>query len=460
MREIQGREQGLQMFEQAHQLHLAGEFDKALAIYDDLLTQNPDNAGMLATVGTLLMRMGKTGLALSFLYRAAEKSPQSDILSNLGLCYKYAGHHDKALKCLERAIKDNPSKETLNTYAGFHINVGEPQIAQKYAEKALKKDNQFPTAHWNLAMSLLETGQWERGWDEHEWGFKNGTRLKREILGKPQWDGTNGKTLHIYGEQGLGDEIMFASIIPDVLAAGNKVIFECHQRLETLFKRVWPDMPIYGTRTEKELDWPTELGNEFDASVSIGSLGKWFRRSRAAFPGTPYLKADALPKGNKFRVGISWTGGKKEGRVVVRSIPLAWWEPIISAPNVELVSLQYTDADADIDAVNRMGYDIQKRQEAKAHDYYETAQLVASCDLVISCCTSVIHLAGALDVPTWVMVPSKPAWRYGVSGGMPWYRSVRLYRQPKGDADAWRPVIERVGFDLSELLNAKVRRVA
>lgn len=447
------------MFEQAYQLHLDGEFDKALAIYDDLLTQNPDNAGMLASVGTLLMRMGKTGLALSFLYRAAEKSPQSDILSNLGLCYKYAGHHDKALKCLERAIKDKPTKETLNTYAGFHVNVGEPQIAQKYAEKALAIDAQFPTAHWNLAMSLLELGQWDRAWDEHEWGFKNGTRVKREILDKPQWDGANGKTLHVYGEQGIGDEIMFASMLPDVMAVGNKVILECHPRLETLFQRSWPDIPIYGTRTDKDLDWPTE--HEFDASVSIGSLGKWYRRSRAAFPGTPYLNAEPLPKGEKFRVGISWTGGMKEGRVRVRTIPLSWWEPLLSVPGIEWVSLQYTDADAEIDMANAHGHSIVKAPEAKADDYYETARLVASCDLVISCCTSVIHLAGALGVPCWVMVPAKPAWRYGVTGGMPWYRSVRLYRQPKGKIwhepgshdmqyEYWEPVIQRVAFDLRE----------
>lgn len=459
MHEVKGSAQGHEMFEEANRLHVAGEFEKALAIYDDLLTQNPDSAGMLASVGTLLMRMGKTGMALSMLHRAAQKSPQSDILSNLGLCYKYSGQHDKALECLKRAIEDNPSKETLNTYAGFHVNVGQPAIAQKYAQKALEIDPSFATAHWNLAMSLLETGQWERGWDEHEWGFENGVRVRREVLGKPHWDGTNGKTLHIYGEQGLGDEIMFASMIPDVLAAGNKVILECHPRLETLFKRAFPEITVYGTRTEDEIEWPEQ--HEFDASVSIGSLGKWFRRTNESFPGTPYLKADPLPKAEKLRVGISWIGGRKPGRVVVRSIGLPWWEPILDVPGVEFVSLQYTDCEAELAMMARNGYPIKVMDEyVKANDYYETAKLVASCDLVISIATSVYHLAGALGVPTWVLTPNKPAWREQVSGRMPFYRSVRMYRQPKGNADMWKPVINTVALDLRDLAGQRERIAA
>jgi hypothetical protein len=150
-----------------------------------------------------------------------------------------------------------------------------------------------------------------------------------------------------------------------------------------------------------------------------------------------------------MRVGISWTGGQKEGRIRTRSIPLPWWKSILDNP-CEFISLQYTDAEAELRVMDGLGYDIKRCPEVFEHDYVETAKLVMSCDLVISCCTSVIHLAGALGVPCWVMAPNKPAWRYGVKGKMPWYRSVRLYRQPK-DND-WMPVIQRVGLDLSELL--------
>jgi len=84
-----------------------------------------------------------------------------------------------------------------------------------------------------------------------------------------------------------------------------------------------------------------------------------------------------------------------------------------------------------------------------AFDYSETAKIVKSCDLIITVCTSVVHLAGALGVPTWVMVPNKPAWRYGVEGKMVWYSSVRLYRQK----DSWLPVVELIADDLRNLLS-------
>ena len=110
--------------------------------------------------------------------------------------------------------------------------------------------------------------------------------------------------------------------------------------------------------------------------------------------------------------------------------------------------------------MNARGFNIAKPPAAKAQDYYETARLVASCDLVISVCTSIVHLAGALGVPCWVMTPNKPAWRYGLQGGMVWYRSVRLYRQPQGDSHAWIPVVKRIGLDLADKLAGKLVRAA
>jgi len=102
------------------------------------------------------------------------------------------------------------------------------------------------------------------------------------------------------------------------------------------------------------------------------------------------------------------------------------------------------------------GYDIKTYPEIMAFDYSDTAKIVKSCDLIISVCTSVVHLAGALGVPTWVMVPSKPAWRYGVEGRMVWYKSVRLYRQ----RESWLPVVEVIADDLRNLLEVKDEKVA
>jgi hypothetical protein len=234
------------------------------------------------------------------------------------------------------------------------------------------------------------------------------------------------------------------------------VLLECHQRLQALFENSF-GIQCIGTREDREIPWIAE--EKPDWRISIASLGKFYRNHKDDFPGTAYLKADALPRGEKLRVGISWTGGLKQGRVRVRSVPLTKWASILGN-DCEFVSLQYTDSEEDLQAVERAGYTINTFPQAKANDYNETARLVKSCDLVISVCTSVVHLAGALGVPCWVMTPNKPAWRYGVSGRMPWYRSVRLYRQHQDDATQWQSVVDRVSLDLSDLVSQQIRKTA
>jgi hypothetical protein len=444
----------LDIWDQATQLHLERKYDEAESLYDQLLTQNPDNPGLLATLGTLYIQKKKVGLAICLLEAALKKGMrQSDVLSNLGLAYKFSGQMEKAKKYFEESIKDSPSGEALANYSALFIESGQDEKCKSICKRAIDLSPEHPIAHWNLALALLAEGKWDQAWDEHEWGLVNNCMRKdRDLGGVPVWDGTPGKRVAVYGEQGIGDEIMFASMLPDLLKT-NEVVLESHTRLKTLFEKSFPSVKVYGMREEKI---PTWVENEsFDYRISIGSLGKFYRRSRDAFPGTPYLTAEALPKGEKFRVGISWTGGgAKQGRVQKRSVPLAGWKSILNVPNVEFVSLQYTDGQEEIDLQNALGYKIKVMDEyVKAEDYYETARLVKSCDLVISVCTTVIHLAGALGVPCWVMTPKFPAWRYQNTGGMPWYRSVRLYRQPEPKQDAWRPVVERIGLDLDELVN-------
>lgn len=446
----------MELWEQACALHLQEKFDEAEAIYVQLLEQNHDNAGLMATLGSLYVQTGKVGLGIHFLEEAIKGGlKQTDVFTNLGLGYKRAGQIKKARQYFDESIKEEPSPESLANYSGLLIESGQGEKCIKMCEQAIQEKPELPVAHWNLALCLLSDGIWGRGWDEHEWGLKaKGVREDRAVLNVPIWDGRSSGTVLVYGEQGMGDEIMFVSMLPDLLKT-NKVIFECYPRLETLFKRSFPGVTFYGTRESRSVEWAHK--HKIDYRIPVGSLGQFYRRSSESFPGIHYLDAEAAPKGDKFRVGVSWKGGgAKMGRILKRSIPLSWWKPILSTPNVEFVSLQYGQGkEEELGVVRALGYDVKSLPEVDEFDYYETARLVKSCDLVISICTSIVHLAGALGVPCWVMTPKYPAWRYQNSGRMPWYRSVRLYRSPDTEMNGWPPVIARIGLDLDEKVNGE-----
>jgi hypothetical protein len=326
------------------------------------------------------------------------------------------------------------------------------------AARRSRESPQLPIAHWNLGScsSRVASGT---GWEEHEWGLKtNGMRLNREIGGWPEWDGSPGKKVVIYGEQGIGDEIMFASMLPDVLKT-NEVVLECHERLVTLFEKSFPGVKSTARASRAIRQW---VENETaDARIAIGSLGKFYRRSARGLPRHAVPERRAGVRGARSSASASpGRAATSRGACVKRSIPLSVEvDPERAERRVRLAPVHRLPGGAR-SLMAALGYDIKTDPAVKTHDYYETARLVKSCDLVISVCTSVIHLAGALGVPCWVMTPKNPAWRYQNSGRMPWYRSVRLYRQPV--AGEWREVVSRVGLDLDELVASRslIERVA
>jgi hypothetical protein len=229
----------------------------------------------------------------------------------------------------------------------------------------------------------------------------------------------------------------------------------------TIFRRSFPGAVVYGTPDDRSL--PGDIASRnMDVEVAAGSLPRFLRRRLSDFPAHHgYLKADPrrverwrerlAAIGDGPKVGISWSGGVRKTRRPLRSIPLERWLPILRVPGAHFVSLQYTkDAADEVAAFNdRNGRRVEHWQEA-IDDFEETAALLCALDQVISVCTAVIHLGGALGRAVWVMAPYAPEWRYGFSGDkMPWYPSVRIYRQPA--FGEWDPVISSVAAELLRL---------
>jgi hypothetical protein len=255
---------------------------------------------------------------------------------------------------------------------------------------------------------------------------------------------------------------MFASCYPELLSRVGRLVIDCAPKLEKLFRRSFPGATVFGSLQSSPPDW-LRAPPPIDVQAAAGSVAALLRRSAASFPAHDgYLRADpqrvaywrdrlaALGPGPK--IGISWRGGTPRSRARLRSMRLADWGPILGLQGAAFVSLQYhADAGGEVAEANRdLGFGISHWTEA-LDDYDETAALVSALDVVVTVCTAVVHLSGALARPVRVLVPASPEWRYGVRGDrMPWYPTARLYRQ--ADANDWPGVIARVAEDLSREL--------
>lgn len=496
----EGQKKIVNAFYEATELDKAGRRKEAERIYLELLNQDFANPAVMAALGMNYAVAEKNGLAHLLLQKALELSDhmvdglkrlgivpkadhpdgmetfsrvkRSELLNAIGTCYKHENNVPVARSYFERAQEGLPvNPDIQNNLGTLYINEGKPELAKKHLEKAIEVAPDHAQARWNLSLAHLEMGDYEQGWPLYKWGIPAHVRMDRNYTREPlpTWDGAPGKRLVVYGEQGIGDEILFASCLPDLLRDCPDTVFECHKKLHRLFSNSFPGIDIYPTREDEVLTWPCgsdgRMRYEFDAKLALGDLPGYYRKRLDDFPGKPYLKPTSemelywnerlasLPR--KPKIGISWLGGHKRTRIEVRSLELEKLLPILRQ-DANFISLQYTPCEDEIAKFQRdHGIVIHHWKEAcYSSDYDDTAGLVANLDLVITVCTSVVHLAGSMGVPTWVLTPSRPAWRYRLDlDTMPWYDCVTLFRQ-RPDSTDWTPVIEEVSSNLTDLMGA------
>ena len=404
-----------------------GHYDDARRPLEAVLSERPDHLEALKCLGFVLQKMHRPDQALTYYERAQALDPDDpELLNNLGIVLQDLGRLDEAIAKYDAAIARKPD---------------------------------FALARWHRALVHLLRHDFARGWPDYELRLLSAD-LPQRTARHPRWDGgaLGAVSLLVYAEQGLGDEIMFASCLPEVIAASRHCTIECSPRLETLFRRSFPRATVYSLSAGGEP--PLELRDAgFDAQIAMGSLPQYLRRSGSDFPRhRGYLKAGPeridvwrerlAALGPGLKVGISWQGGTHKTRRPLRSIPLAQWAPLLGGAGVQWVSLQYTECSDEIAAVEAAtGVRIAHWPEVREDNLEPAAALITALDLVISVCTAAIHLGGALGRPVWVLAPYSPEWRYGIAGdGMPWYPSVMMFRQPR--YGEWGPVIERVAHQL------------
>ena len=306
-----------------------------------------------------------------------------------------------------------------------------------------------------LSQSVVDLMQWRfaSGWENFEARKRvHGQRDRHDVFaGFTPWQGEplGDKPLLVYGEQGVGDEVLYASMLPDLAMRVRTITLLCDPRLQHLFARSFPEIEVLQANFEAL----PALKERFTIATASGSLGRYFRRERSDFPNRAgYLRADPervhrwrerLRTGNRRTIGLSWMGGVQHTGRHRRSLSLAQLHPVLSLPEVQWISLQHGDVAKEVAAFTQeTGIEMQIFPGV-TNDMDELAALIDALDLVVTVSNTTVHVAGAIGKSVLVMAPFVPLWMYGLRGEhMPWYASARLFRQ--GYDGDWSQVVAAV----------------
>jgi len=438
------------------------EYSRAAACFEQALSEIPHYTAAINALGNVCRLQQRWQDARQCYERALQIDPDHPAaLSNLGLCLKNEGRAQEAITYLERAsgLVPDDAVMLLNHAAGL-LDLGRYAEGEQILGRALELQPELAEARIARALLLLGQARFDEAWPEYEWRMRCDDWEKQTGCAAPVWTGGPlvGRTLLVRGEQGLGDQLMFASCLPELVTQAGLCLVECDPRLKPLLARTFPAARVY---VQRRGGWKAD-GVVPDLQVQLGSLPWRLHRSGSSFPNCKgYLVADRArvqywrgrldALGPGLKVGISWRGGTAHTRQTARSIPLTQWLPVLDCAGAHFVSLQYGEVGPELRGLEPYcAKPVTHWPEAIA-DYDETAALVVALDLVITVQTAIVHLAGALGVQTWVLVPHVAEWRYQRAGTtMPWYASVRLFRQEP--PQSWQPVVQAVAGELDRIV--------
>ncbi len=493
-----------------------GDFASSLRAYEAALKLLPDHGPVAGDLGRLAFRMNMPEIAMKFFahYRVA-RPDDVEGANNLACALRELNRENEAIEVLKAAIGQHPEAAILwNTLGTVLCNIGDADGSIVFFDEALRLAPEFSKAYHNRAFARLDLGDVEgsladceeamkrpdsaedlammrfakatillalgrvaEGWDAYEARFS--TALSHAPLFQipgTRWSGEDlkGKSLMITTEQGLGDEVMFAGMLPDILEAlgpDGSLSIAVERRLIPLFQRSFPGVEVTAHRTMSlegrvyRTAPDVENWDRFDFWAAIGDFLPSLRPTAASFPDrraflTPdpdrvaYWKGELEKLGPQPKVGLLWKSLKLDAERARQFSPFHLWEPILQTKGVTFVNLQYGDCEDEIEYAKReLGVEIwQPPGVDLKQDLDEVTALCAAMDLVIGFSNATINLAGAVGTPIF-MLTGAAAWTRLGTDRYPWYPSVRCFAAE--DYGQWEPVMARVADALRQDVVAK-----
>ena len=424
-----------------------GEIDEAAIRYADAVERAPADAYVLNNLGDCRRAQDRHAEAIALFRRALELRPnEAPILGNLGRGYLFAKRPDLAIPYLEKSLAIAPDEiPVLSDYAICLCSCARYADSLPVYRHMYRVQPSCNDARYLEALALLALGDFENGWRRHEvrWYARLGQDVRRDFSGI-YWTGEDdlqGRTILVHAEQGHGDTIMYLRYIQALRHKADRVVLEVHPALKPLLEGT-PDLYARGE------DLPRA-----DFHCSFMSLPRCFRTTLDTIPDeVPYLTVppntletwrERLGPGNgRRRIGIAWTGAS---RVWNRSIPLRQLKPLLQREDCEFHVLQIDMEPGDRDIMATLPHLVDHRGDLKT--FADTAAIAACMDLTITVDTALGHLAGALALPVWTMLPFGAEYRWRLSGETSlWYPTMRLFRQQA--LSDWPGVIASVGAAL------------
>ena len=424
------------------------DLDAAIDSYDKALNIKPDYAEAYFNMGNALVIKGEVNAAIDRYNKAINIKPElAEVHISIGNALKSQGELNGAMECYNKAVKIKPDNASFYIAVGNALtDMGDSDAAIESYKQALKIKPNYADAYYSQSLAYIFLEEFELGWSLYEWRWEATGPEKFLDISKPIWEPGRQQRVLLWPEQGIGDEVMFASLINDLYAACSKLIVWVDNRLIPIFRRSFSENIEFRSKTEPVSE------DEFDAHIAMGSLPLHFRPSLESFEfaSKGYLfpdqkkaasiRSDILQNAQEVLIGISWDSSSNLEGARKRTIALGDIVKALAKTNVKLVSLQYGNADTEIAGVKKdLGIEvIQVSTVDNREDIDGLVAVMSACDKVVTIDNVTVHLAGAIGKETKLLLPYSCEWRWGRKLSKSyWYDSVRFYQQPEiGDWEA------------------------